>query len=151
MEIIQAGAGQLEALVPLLDGYRVFYRQPSDTRACRAFLQERFHSKDSVIFMAREADRALGFTQLYPSFSTVSLQPLLILNDLYVHPTHRGMGVGAALLARAQAYCAEKGCKGLALETAPGNPARELYERLGWEPESHCFHYFWTCPREYPH
>lgn len=147
MEIIQAGSDYLDALVPLLDGYRAFYKQPSDTRACRAFLQERFQRGDSVVFLAREAGKAVGFTQLYPSFSTVSLQPLLILNDLFVHPSHRGKGAGAALLKRAQAYCAENGCKGLALETALDNPAQQLYERMGWQKESHCFHYFWTCPR----
>jgi GNAT superfamily N-acetyltransferase len=151
MEIIQAGVEQLEALVPLLDGYRMFYKQPSNTGACREFLQQRFRMGDSVIFLAREGAEAMGFTQLYPSYSTVSLQPLLILNDLYVNQNHRNKGVGAALLTKAQGYCAAKGCKGLALETALDNPAQELYERLGWEKESHCFHYFWTCPRILPH
>ncbi len=148
MEIIRARIDHLEVLVALLDGYRIFYKQPSDRKACRQFLQERFRLDDSVLFLALESGEAAGFTQLYPSYSTVSLLPLLILNDLYVHPAHRQKGVGAALLKTAQDYCARKGCKGLALETALDNPARELYERLGWEKESHCFHYFWTCPRD---
>ncbi|HAI44518.1 MAG TPA: GNAT family N-acetyltransferase, partial [Maribacter sp.] len=35
------------------------------------------------------------------------------------------------------------GYKGLALETAIDNPAQKLYEKLDWEKDSHCFHYFW--------
>ncbi len=151
MEITRARIDHLEALVPLLDGYRVFYRQPTDTGTCRRFLSQRFALDDSVIFLAIDSGEAVGFTQLFPSFSTVSLQPLLILNDLYVHPAHRLKGVGAALLKKAQEYCKKTGCKGLALETALDNPAQVLYERLGWAKESHCFHYFWTCPRGNPH
>ena len=150
MEIVQAGAEHLEALIPLLDGYRVFYGQVSDTGSARVFLSERFRLGDSTIFLALHSGAAVGFTQLYPSFSTVSLEPLLILNDLYVVPGHRREGWGAALLKKAQEFCAVTGCKGLALETGTANPARHLYERLGWEQDTHCFHYFWTCRRENP-
>ena len=145
MEIVQAGAEHLEALIPLLDGYRVFYGQAGNAEAARRFLGERLRLKDSALFLALDSGQAVGFTQLYPSFSTVSLEPLLILNDLYVLPEFRAMGWGEALLRKAQEYCADTGCKGLALETGTGNPARHLYERLGWEQDTHCFHYFWTC------
>jgi GNAT superfamily N-acetyltransferase len=151
MEIVQAGPEHLEALVSLLDGYRVFYGQNPDPGAARIFLRQRLQKGDSTIFLAFEAGEATGFTQLYPSFSTVSLQPLLILNDLYVAPKHRKRGMGEALLRRAQEYCYASHCKGLALETGVDNPARLLYERLGWEKESHCFHYFWTCRQMNPY
>lgn len=151
MGIIRARTEHLEALIPLLDGYRVFYGQHPDTGLARDFLGERLRLGDSTIFLAMDSGFAVGFTQLYPSFSTVSLQPLLILNDLYVLPGHRGKGWGEALLKKAQEYCAEAGCKGLALETGTENPARHLYERLGWEQDAHCFHYFWTCRRDHPH
>jgi len=151
MEILHASADHLEALVPLMDGYRVFYGQTSNPGAVRDFLSERFRRNDSAIFLGLESGKAVGFTQLYPSFSTVSLQPLLILNDLFVLPGQRGKGWGAALLAKAQEYCTDMGFKGLALETGTENPARHLYERLGWEKDTHCFHYFWTSRRRNPH
>ncbi|WP_088341366.1 GNAT family N-acetyltransferase [Robiginitalea sediminis] len=143
MEIVRANEKHLAQLAPLLDGYRVFYRQPSDLKAATGFLKERFLQNDSIIFLARTDDRPAGFLQLYPSFSTVSMQALMILNDLYVHPDFRGKGIGKALLRRAQELASENGLKGLALETAVDNPARHLYESLGWERDTHCFHYFW--------
>lgn len=143
MEIVRANEKHLAQLAPLLDGYRVFYQQDSNPEAATRFLQERFLKDDSTIFLARANDRPAGFLQLYPSFSTVSLQPLMILNDLYVHPDFRGKGIGKALLRRAQELACEQGLKGLALETAIDNPARHLYETLGWVRDTHCFHYFW--------
>lgn len=143
VEIILAGEAQLPALVPLFDQYRVFYKQATDLATAQIFLSERISRGESVIFMAYEGKEALGFTQLYKSFSSVSMQPIYILNDLYVTHDARNKGIGERLLKQAQAYCRQKGFKGLALETATGNPAQHLYERLGWEKDSHCFHYFW--------
>lgn len=144
MRIYQATLLDLDRLVPLLDGYRVFYKQSSDALAARRFLQERLQAEDATIFLAESGHTAVGFVQLFPSFSTVSLLPLYILNDLFVVPQARGQGVGAALLTHAQQWCRELKGKGLALETAVDNPAQQLYERLGWEKDTHCFHYFWS-------
>lgn len=144
MRIAQATLQDLDLLVPLLDGYRVFYKQPSDKRAARRFLRARLQAGDSTIFLAQDGNAASGFAQLYPSFSTVGLSPIYILNDLFVVPSARGKGVGAALLTHAQHWCRQRGGKGLTLETAVDNPAQQLYERLGWQKDTHCFHYFWT-------
>ncbi len=140
----KASRADLSFLIDLLDGYRVFYKQASDREAAKLFLEARFREEDSDIFIAEIDGTPAGFVQLYPSYSTVSLRPMYILNDLYTHPTFRGKGVGTALLKRAQEFCAEKDGKGLTLETAVDNPAQTLYERLGWEKDIHCFHYFWT-------
>jgi ribosomal protein S18 acetylase RimI-like enzyme len=146
IQIVQAEDIHIPELVPLLDAYRRFYKQPSDEMAAQQFLEERFRNKESVIFIALVEGKAAGFTQLYKSFSTVSLQPLLILNDLYVPAEYRNKGIGKALLLESQEYCRRKNYKGLGLETAIDNPAQKLYEQLGWEKDSHCFHYFWTVP-----
>ena len=82
-----------------------------------------------------------GFTQLYPSFSSVSLRRLWILNDLFVAPSARGHGVGAALLARARVWAEETWAKGLVLETAVDNPAQRLYESMGWRRDEAALHY----------
>jgi GNAT superfamily N-acetyltransferase len=142
--IIRAQPEHISALASLLDAYRVFYKQDSDKKAATQFLKERFQNNESVVFLSLEGNEPTGFVQLYPSFSTVSLQPILILNDLYVDKAHRKKGIGGALLRTSQDYCLMKGIKGLALETAIDNPAQTLYERLGWEKDVHCFHYFWT-------
>lgn len=143
IRIIRAEARHLEELVRLFDDYRVFYEQDSDTEGARSFLLDRINNEEAAIFMAFKEDIAVGFTQLYTTFSSVSMEPVFILNDLYVNTSFRKKGVGELLLNRAKEYCIKKKYKGLALETATDNPAQKLYERLGWEKDSHCFHYFW--------
>lgn len=84
MEVFLARTEHLEALSVLFDQYRVFYQQASDLDAARLFLKERLNGGDSIIFAASEHDQMAGFTQLYPSFSSVSLKRIWILNDLFV-------------------------------------------------------------------
>src|SRR2546426_765728 len=72
MLVRRAGLGDLDELAPLFDGYRQFYGQGSDPAAARAFLAERLRRDESVIFVAIADDVMHGFTQLYPSFSSVS-------------------------------------------------------------------------------
>jgi GNAT superfamily N-acetyltransferase len=144
MKVIQATSKNLDQLVPLFDGYRVFYKQPSNPEAARNFLSERFLKNDSVIFIAFNSDeKALGFTQLYPSFSSVSMRRTYILNDLYVTSEARKKGVGEALMEHAKQFAREKGSKGLTLETAIDNPAQKLYKRLGWKKDEEVNHYTW--------
>jgi hypothetical protein len=95
IQVRQASVTDLEALVPLFDGYRQFYGKPSDIPLARAFLLERFEHNQSVIFIATQPDgSAVGFTQLYPSFSSVSAARTFLLNDLFVAPAARRSGVG---------------------------------------------------------
>jgi len=147
LSIVKATRDHIPVIVPLLDAYRVFYKQVSDTEAVAQFLEARFKMGDSEIFLARSKDDIVGFVQLFSTYSTVSLQPVYILNDLFVAPEFRKKGVGAALLQEAQRFCSRMEYKGLALETAVDNPAQALYERLGWQKDVHCFHYFWTAPK----
>ena len=102
MKIRTAKTEDLELLSPLFDSYRVFYKRESDLKAAREFLAQRFAKEDSVVFLALSEDGdGLGFTQLYPLFSSVSMQPVYVLNDLFVHESARGQGVGGALMKHA--------------------------------------------------
>ena len=149
MKTREAQATDIPDLAPLLDAYRVFYRQESDLRAAELFLQERFKYGESVIFIAVSGKEILGFTQLYPSFTSVGLTRIYILNDLFVKPDQRGKGIGEQLLRTAQEFCSSQGARGLALETAVDNPAQSLYERLGWAKDEGYFHYFWKAPTDH--
>ena len=144
ISVIRASEEDTDKIVPLFDQYRIFYKQPTDKQSVRNFLEERFSNNECVVFLAMKDDLAVGFTLLYTSFSSVSLKPIYILNDLYVTQAYRQRGIGQQLLQAAQKHCYHQGYKGLALETAIDNPAQGLYEKLGWEKDSHCFHYFWT-------
>ena len=110
----------------------------------RIFLQRRVEKNESVIFMAIEEEIAVGFVQLYPTFSSVTMEKFYILNDLFVTTTHRKKGIGGRLLIQAQKFAVDFKLKGLALETAKDNPAQKLYERLGWDKDTDFYHYFWT-------
>ena len=142
MLVRRAGVGDLDDVAPLFDGYRQFYGQPSDLAAARAFLAERLRRHESVIFVAIADDVTLGFTQLYPSFSSVSVRRLWILNDLFVSPAARRGGVGRRLLERARDWAVETDAKGLTLTTAVTNSAaRSLYESCGWRRDDEFAHY----------
>ena len=144
MKIIQATSENLEELLPLFEGYRTFYKQEQNTEAAKSFLKSRFQLKDSVIFLAfNSSNKAVGFTQLYPSFSSVSMQRTYILNDLFVSSEVRGRGFGEALLNYAKLFAIENNSKGLTLETEIDNPAQKLYERLGWKKDLDVLHYTW--------
>jgi ribosomal protein S18 acetylase RimI-like enzyme len=77
---VQISAEQVELVAPLFDAYRQFYNQLPDLDGARRFLVERLGRGESVIYVVVEGGRALGFTQLYPSFSSVSMRPIWILN-----------------------------------------------------------------------
>jgi len=142
MLVRRAEIGDVDELAPLFDGYRQFYGQRSDLAAGRAFLAERMRRDESVIFVAIADDVMLGFTQLYPCFSSVSVKRLWILNDLFVSPTARRGGVGRRLLERAREWAVETGAKGLTLTTALTNSAaRSLYESCGWRRDDEFAHY----------
>ena len=136
----EAADSDIALAAPLFDAYRQFYDQPSDLGLAREFLADRLWAEDSVVFLALEsadAPAALGFAQLYPSWSSVAARPIWILNDLFVAAAARGRGVGHALLERCRQLAEETGAQRLALETLAGNTAaQKLYESLGWHCEN---------------
>lgn len=134
-EVRPANIHDLETLAPLFDGYRQFYRQPSDLARARDFLAERFaHHQSLVLLACGEHGAGLGFTQLYPLFSSVRTVRIYLLNDLFVAPDARRYGVGKALLNASGEHARALGAASLWLQTGLDNaPAQALYESLGWK------------------
>jgi GNAT superfamily N-acetyltransferase len=133
----------LKEVAVVFDLYRQFYKQPCNILLAERFLRERILGRESVIFAAFDGDFIVGFTQLYPSFSSVSAQRLWVLNDLFVRENYRKHGIAEQIMTHAKDFAVQTHAKGLALETAENNPAQHLYERLGWEKEAGFLHYFW--------
>lgn len=138
MPIFPATLADLDTLTPLFDGYRQFYGQPCDLARARGFLAERIERGESLILLAKDDDGAgLGFTQLYPLYSSVRAVRTWLLNDLFVAASARRRGVAAALLTAAAEWARAQGAASLSLSTALDNaPAQALYELLGWQRES---------------
>lgn len=140
--IRQATVADLDRIVPLFDAYRQFYRQPGDLEGARRFLLERFEHNHSIIFLAERDAAAIGFTQLYPSFSSGAMKRIFILNDLFVAPVGRGQGVGTALLQAAANYARAVGALRLALSTEVTNQtAQSVYEKAGWQRDQAFYTY----------
>jgi GNAT superfamily N-acetyltransferase len=133
-QIRPAKLADLDVLVPLFDGYRQFYRQAADPTRARNFLSERLSRHESEILLALDdSGTGLGFTQLYPLFSSVRAMRTFLLNDLFVVASARRQGVARALLLAAADHARELGATSLSLSTALDNlPAQALYESLGW-------------------
>ena len=142
MEIIRASVKNLNILANLFDEYRQFYQQESDIESAKMFLTSRLENNQSIIFLALDNNKGAGFTQLYPSFSSVSMEKIFILNDLYVNPDYRKSGIGTLLLEKAKNYSFENNSIRLFLETDKTNhSAQKLYEQNGWTKDNEHFYF----------
>ena len=145
--IVQAGLPDLDAVAELFNQYRIFYDQPDDLSAARHFIADRITNLQSVIFLAKgtRTGEPVVFIQLYPSFSSVSLKRLWILNDLFVQSDWRKNGVGRQLMDAARLLAMQSGAKGITLSTATDNrKAQALYESLGYIRETAFYDYNMT-------
>ncbi|WGV23589.1 GNAT family N-acetyltransferase [Halotia branconii] len=142
MQVILAADEHLEGLTVLFDQYRVFYQQTSDLESAKKFLDERLQNRDSVIFVANDQGDLVGFTQLYPSFSSVSMKRVWILNDLFVQEVHRNKGVARLLMEAAENYAKQSKAVRVVLSTQILNSAaQELYESRGYLKDEEFYHY----------
>lgn len=134
--IRRATLDDLDQLVPLFDAYRQFYGQQSDIIVAKQFLSDRLTRNESVILVAEGGRAAIGFVQLYPTFSSILAAPMYVLSDLFVIPEARRRGVGTALLQSAVETTRATGAVRLELATAITNvSAQRLYESLGWQKD----------------
>jgi ribosomal protein S18 acetylase RimI-like enzyme len=142
INITKALANEISDLAILFDAYRVFYgAEPSLIRSIQ-FIRERIEKSDSTLFIAKENEKAIGFTQLYPLFSSVSMSKVLVLNDLFVEPGSRSKGIGEWLIKHALEFARLEGYTRMTLSTAKDNPAQKLYERIGFSESAFKFYTF---------
>ena len=146
IRIRRATRADLDALVPLFNAYRKFYRQPSRPAQARRFLLERFRGDESVIFLAEENVKgralAVGFAQLYPLFSSIRCTRTWVLYDLFVASTARRRGVARRLMMAARRHARGSGADAIELSTARSNrKAQRLYESSGYRRDRAFHHY----------
>ncbi len=135
ISITKADFSDLLELNQLFDEYRKFYEKPSEMEKSEQFLRNRIDNNESEIYIARDKTGvATGFVQLFPLFSSTRLARYWLLNDLFVHPDHRGKGISKALIERAKALCKETDACGMYLETGKDNDiGNNLYPMMGFE------------------
>ena len=134
MIVRPAQASDLHGVAQLFDQYRQFYQQPADLALAENFIAARFANQESVILVSQDAMAELvGFTQLYPTFCSVSAAPIYVLYDLFVVKSSRRQGVARALMTAARLHARRTGAVRIELATARTNvQAQALYESLGW-------------------
>ena len=82
--------------------------------------------------MAERSGRAVGFALFFTTFSTFLCRPGLYLEDVFVEPAHRGVGIGAAILRHLAGLAAERRCGRFEWRVLDWNePAIGFYRRLG--------------------
>jgi ribosomal protein S18 acetylase RimI-like enzyme len=143
--IKQIGLTESHLIAGLFNQYRMFYKQFSDIGMAKAFIDERLQHNDSIIFLAvdQDTEQSVGFTQLYPKYSSVRLSKNWILNDLYVNEAYRKQGIGEKLIKTAMGFAKASGSTFVQLETAVDNyTAQHLYESIGFEKQGNDEEFF---------
>jgi GNAT superfamily N-acetyltransferase len=131
--IRNATIDDLSQLAQLFDLYRIFYRKVSDIEGAKKFLAERISNNESVIYIAEEEERLLGFPQLFPQFASTRMKRSWLLNDLFVLEEHRERGISKQLIEMAKNLAVKTQAAGLLLDTEKTNPVgNRLYPSVGF-------------------
>lgn len=148
-----------EHVSELFNQYRMFYNRPPDLEGAIQYIKSRMQHNESIILVAEKIaeleavepmkgkdngmnQALMGFVQLYPTFSSLSMRSNWILNDLYVQPEYRQQGVARRLLQASRALAKERGVGALSLSTAISNKqAQALYESEGYVLDTHFLYY----------
>ncbi|BAN46496.1 N-acetyltransferase [Metapseudomonas resinovorans] len=140
MRIVQATLEHLDLLTPLFVRYREFYGELPFPESSKKFLEKRLSRKESVIYLAFPDDddtRLLGFCQLYPSFSSLSLKRVWILNDIYVAEDARRQLVADRLLQTAKKMARETNAVRMRVSSSVSNEvAHKVYESIGFHEDT---------------
>lgn len=144
MLVREATKKDVNQLSRLLDLYRVYFKQKSSPEAGATFLMERMERKESVIFVSDDEGELAGFIQLYPIFSSVRLQKIWMLNDLFVLPEYRGKHISKQLIDSAKQLVHETGAAGILLETEKSNEiGNYVYSSAGFVRYDETNFYWW--------
>lgn len=138
MRILQARPEHLDLLTPLFIRFRESKGEDTLPDSSRKFLETRLKRNESIIYLAlaAEEDQLLGFCQLYPSYSSLSLKRVWLINDLYVAEQARRQLVADHLLQTVKQMAIDSHSVRLRAMCPQGNnSARALYESVGFKDD----------------
>ncbi len=143
LTIRRASTADATLVAPLFDAYRRFYGLASDLDLSQRYISERLERSESVVLLAAASrGEALGFVQMYPTFSSLQAAQVFVLYDLYVAGEARRLGVARALMRAAVEEARAAGAVALTLQTARTNlAAQRLYDSLGWRRDEEFVEY----------
>jgi len=121
-------------LLELIKGYFAFYRvtYPSGSKVEHFLDLLDRDPRLGIQLVAEEKGRLQGFASLYACLDTLVADRILVMNDLFVDPSLRNRGIGAALFDASLAYATAHGYARLDWVTAADNDdAQRFYDRHG--------------------
>ena len=113
-----------------------YEREPDAVEATEAaLLRDGFGPNPYYFCLIAEHDgRPVGFALYFFNYSTWAGRPGLYLEDFFVYPEFRGLGIGKALLRRVAAIAVENGCRRFQWAVLDWNsPAIGFYRAMGAE------------------
>src|SRR5579862_6455654 len=129
-------AGDVPQILAFIRGLALYERAPNEVTATEeGLLRDGFGPKPFYFCLIAEHNgEAAGFALFFFNYSTWKGRPGVYLEDLYVEPRFRGLGIGKALLKRVAAFALERGCQRLQWEVLDWNtPAIDFYRAMGAE------------------
>jgi len=140
IRIREAEPADVPLILEFIRGLAIYEREPDAVTATEAdLLRDGFGDNPYFHCLIADCDdgngsglRPAGFAFYFFNYSTWTGRPGLYLEDLFVNPEFRGLGIGKALLARIAAIAVEKNCPRLQWEVLDWNtPAVDFYAGLG--------------------
>jgi GNAT superfamily N-acetyltransferase len=123
-----------EALLALWRGYQEFYQVGDiDEERNRAHVEQiAGNASLGHIHLAVVDGAPVGFSTLYYTFTSTRSCKVALLNDLFVLPERRRLGVGRALIDHALGFARAAGIRYVRWSTAASNAeAQKLYAAYG--------------------
>jgi GNAT superfamily N-acetyltransferase len=132
-----ATPADVPAIVGLIGELAEYEKLPNECFADAASLHEHLFGarRYCEVVIAETDDGPQGFALFFHNYSTWLTKPGLYLEDLFVKPAARGLGMGRALLARLAEIAMERGCGRMEWSVLTWNePAIGFYRKLGAVP-----------------
>ncbi len=134
LRIRRARPGEAPLVLTLVRELAAYEKLSHEVEATEADIDVALFGDNPLLFceIAEWENEPVGFTVWFLNFSTFSGRPGLYLEDLFVRPTHRGKGIGKALLAHLAKACVANGWSRLQWAVLDWNtPSIEFYKSLG--------------------
>ena len=129
-----ATRADIPQILAFIRGLAEYEKLAHEAVATPALLERHlFGDRPAAEVVIAEADGVpAGFALFFHSFSTFLGQPGLYLEDLFVLPSHRGLGLGKRLMVHLARLAVERGCGRFEWSVLDWNtPAIDFYRRLG--------------------
>ena len=133
VEVRQAAVGDVPLLLRMIRELAEFERIPHEVAATEEIVRESLFGGDPAAeaLLAECDGKPAGFVIHFRNYSTFVGRAGLYIEDLYVRPEYRGLGVGKALFLRCARIASERNLGRVEWAVLEWNPAREFYEHFG--------------------